>query len=298
MRAFHEIRDTGGSSGKAYRGADPGGTASAHEATTPRHLTREAQASPKDRGERAATGVRVRAPRNTPVSDGLVVGIDCATRTVRAICVDASGGVLAQAARELPAPVRSAPGHSEQDARAWWPAVAATLRELTALLGSDARRIVALAPATTSGTIVLADGDGEPLGPALLYDDVRAHNEAERAQRLGAERWERAGLQIGSSFALAKLAWLAGRPQGLEGAAHAWSTADLIVARLLGRPGPSDWSHALKTGYDPLERSWAHDVLEALGIPSTLLPEVERPTHLAGELSADAAGLIVVFAND
>jgi D-ribulokinase len=223
------------------------------------------------------------------MSEGLVVGIDCATRDVRVICVDSSGRVLAGAARELPSPLRPAPGHSEQDAHAWWPALAAALRELTAILGSDARRIVALAPATTSGTIVLTDRDGTPLGPALLYDDTRAHVEAERAQRLGAARWERAGLQIGPSFALAKLAWLAARPQVFEGVAHAWSTADLIVARLLGRPGPSDWSHALKSGYDPVERSWAYDVLEALGIPATLLPEVEPPTHLAGVLSASAA---------
>lgn len=223
------------------------------------------------------------------MSDGLVVGVDCATRAVRVICVDRDGAVLAKAARELPAPLRAAPGHSEQDARAWWPAVAGALRELTAVLGSDAHRIVALAPATTSGTIVLADRDGEPLGPALLYDDARAQVEAERAQRLGAARWERAGLQIGPSFALAKLAWLAARPQGLDGAAHAWSAADLIVARLLGRPGPTDWSHALKSGYDPVERSWAYDVLAALEIPAALLPEVERPAHLAGTLGAPAA---------
>jgi sugar (pentulose or hexulose) kinase len=228
------------------------------------------------------------------MSEALVVGIDCATRDVRVVCVDARGGVLAEVTRELPPPLRPAPGHSEQDARSWWPALAAALRELTALLGSDRRRIVAVAPAATSGTIVLVDCDGEPLGPALLYDDARARTEAERAQRLGEARWERAGLQIGPSFALAKLAWLAGRPQGLEGAAHAWSAADLIVARLLGRPGPSDWSHALKTGYDPVERSWAYDVLDALRIPASLLPTVERPTHLAGalgEAAADETGL-------
>ncbi|NEA11037.1 carbohydrate kinase, partial [Streptomyces sp. SID10692] len=61
-----------------------------------------------------------------------MIGVDVATASVRAVCVDGRGRVLAEAREDLPAPVRTAPGTSEQDARAWWPAVRSALRRTTA----------------------------------------------------------------------------------------------------------------------------------------------------------------------
>ena len=218
----------------------------------------------------------------------LVAGIDIATAEVRVVCVDPHGVVVAEAAAPLP-PVRREDGRAEQDARAWWPAVAGALRRVTGRLGEERTRIVAVAPATTSGTLVLSDAGGEPVGAALMYDDARATAEAAEADELGRGRWAAYGLRIGPSFALAKLAWLARQPRALDGVAHAWAPADLVVARLLGRTGPTDWSHALKTGYDLGRREWPADVLEALRIPADLLPDVQPPASCAGHVCAAAA---------
>ncbi len=215
----------------------------------------------------------------------LVAGIDVATQDARVVVADTRGRIVASAAAPLPPPSRPGPGRAEQDARAWWPAVAEALRSAT---GSVAGRIVAVAPTATSGTIVPVDGAGEPLRPALLYDDRRAAAEAERAQELGRERWDAYGLRIGPSFALPKLAWLA-REGALAGAARVWSAADLVVARLTAGDPPTDWSHALKSGYDLVRREWPAEVLEALGVPLTLLPRVGRPASAAGRVSAPAA---------
>lgn len=45
--------------------------------------------------------------------------------------------------------------------------------------------------------------------------------------------------------------WLAHNAAGVHRLAHA---SDVIVAGLVGRPTPTDWSHALKSGYDPEAR--------------------------------------------
>lgn len=223
------------------------------------------------------------------MTDGLVVGIDIATSDVRAICVDAQGTVLAEAANSLPPVHRPRPGWAEQDVRALWPTVAAVLRRTTALVGGRRGAVVAVAPATTSGTVMLADRRGEPMGPALAYDDTRARSEAARAQEAGRARWDALGLRVTPSFTLAKLAWFAAHSDGFDGVAHAWSAADLVVSRLLGTPGPTDWSHALKGGYDLIRHEWPLDVYETLGVPPTLLPAVQSPASLAGRVSASAA---------
>jgi sugar (pentulose or hexulose) kinase len=228
--------------------------------------------------------------RRADLPPGIVAGVDIATQGVRAVCSDAGGRVLGAGEQALPAPHRPAPGWVEQDATTWWPAVAGALRAATGALDPAARaRIVAVTVSGTSGTVVLADRRGEPMGPALLYSDGRAAADAELAQRAGATRWRRLGLRIAPSFGLPKLAWLCRQPGVRDAAAHAWSATDLVVGRLLGASPPTDWSHALKSGYDALRLEWPADVYDALDVPLRLLPDVLPPTASAGLVGADAS---------
>ena len=133
---------------------------------------------------------------------GVVVGLDVATANVRAMAVDGSGGIHAEASVPLPEPVSPRPGWVEQDAAGWWPAAVSVLREVSAALGQASGSVVAVAVCATSGTVVALDSDGVPVGPALLYSDQRAAEEAAAAQAAGAERWQRLGLRIQPSFGL------------------------------------------------------------------------------------------------
>ncbi|MGI8983446.1 MAG: FGGY family carbohydrate kinase, partial [Acidimicrobiales bacterium] len=101
----------------------------------------------------------------------LVAGIDLATAHARVAVAAGDGRVVARASAPIAPPRRPAPGTSEQAARSWWPAVATALREA---LAGVAGEVVAVAVSATSGTVVLADRSGEPVGPAVLYDDSRA----------------------------------------------------------------------------------------------------------------------------
>ncbi len=193
--------------------------------------------------------------------ENVYVGIDLGTGSARALAVGTDGAVRGAGA----APLRSAREgeRHEQDPRSWWPAVAAACRE--ALEGIDRERVRAVATCATSGTIVLADRDGEPTTPALMYDDGRA---AEQAQRLG----------LPTSWALPKLHWLLEHEPAAAGARLAHQ-ADLITRRLAGRVVESDASHALKTGYDAERASFRHagdlrDILPAVVASGTRLGAV------------------------
>ncbi|OIV36180.1 carbohydrate kinase [Mangrovactinospora gilvigrisea] len=224
-------------------------------------------------------------------SSGVVVGIDVATANVRVLCVDpADGRVAATGGAPLPPPERGPGGRAEQDARAWWPAVAAALRKATSQLPRGGREVLGLAVSATSGTIVLADGAGEPLGPALMYDDRRAADRNALAQQAAAPRWAELGISVGPTAALGRIAELAAAtPSGAPGARRLLHTPDLLGLHLTGHPVPVDWSHTLKSGYDPLRGEWAAEALDALGIPAHWLPEVLPPASLAGRVCAGAA---------
>lgn len=219
----------------------------------------------------------------------LVVGIDMATAAVRAAAMDAGGTLHAEAATRLPRPAVPRPGWSEQDAGAWWPAACRVLMEVTRRLGDRSRSVVAVTVCSTSGTVVAFDRRGDVIGPALMYADQRAADEARIAQGAAAQRWQTLGLRIQPSFGIAKWAWLMKQPDVAGRVTRLGHASDVVVGRLTGAPAPTDWSHALKSGYDPLRREWVSEAMDALDIPSALLPDVLRPTEFAGNICAAAA---------
>ncbi|WP_255953605.1 FGGY-family carbohydrate kinase [Streptomyces odontomachi] len=216
----------------------------------------------------------------------VVAGIDVATAAVRVLCTDAHGRVAAEGRAELPQPVRGPGGRSEQDAGAWWPATAAALRQATSALPGRGREVVAVAVSATSGTLVPADADGVLLAPALMYDDRRAADLNARAQELGAARWRSLGLTVGPTAALGRLVWCV---RTHPAARHVLHTPEVLGRWLTGGPVAADWSHTLKTGYDPREGGWATEVFDAFDVPEHLLPRVQPPGTQAGTVCAMAA---------
>jgi len=73
------------------------------------------------------------------------------------------------------ASIRSDDVRHEQDPEVWWESVGEAARKVTVDLGD--RRIEGLAICSTSGTILLADDEGHPLTPAIMYNDGRASEE-------------------------------------------------------------------------------------------------------------------------
>ncbi|WP_020664296.1 FGGY-family carbohydrate kinase [Amycolatopsis benzoatilytica] len=220
------------------------------------------------------------------MNERVSVGIDVATAGVRAFAVR-GGSVLATASASLPAPVRTGDGRSEQDPSAWWPAVGSVLTELTAALPQRGAEVSAVAIAATSGTIVGVDAMGEPVTPALMYDDRRGADSNAKAAELGADRWRRLGSGVSPTAALGRIAWLAEHTETV-GVRH---TPEVIAAVLTGHPVAADWSHALKSGYDPLAGEWPSEVFAGLGVAEDMLPPVVAPTTVLGEVSVPVAGL-------
>ncbi|MGI5273946.1 FGGY-family carbohydrate kinase [Nonomuraea sp. CA-218870] len=211
------------------------------------------------------------------------IGIDLGTQSVRAMAVDADGRVLGAAVRPLTSH-RDGVRH-EQDPEEWWAALAAATRE--ALREVPAGRIEGVAVDATSGTVLLTTPDGTPLTPALMYDDRRAAGLVDRVNAVGAPVWERLGYRrMQANWALPKLLWLlADAPPGAR-AAH---QSDFVNRRLCGREVATDLSNALKTGVDLIDERWPSDVLSALGVPTSALPEVVRPGTRIGAVCAEAA---------
>ena len=188
----------------------------------------------------------------------VVLGIDIGTSGVRVAAVGRDLRVLAMASVPLAAPVQN-DGHATQDPELWWQATDAALRALDC----SGLSIVALAIDGTSGTIVAVDCDGKPLGSGSMYNDVA---DAELVSKVAAvARRETAAL--GGTSPLARALRLR------AGAFQILHQADWVVGRMTGFFGMTDENNALKTGYDPVTRSWPNWIA-ATGLDPSLLPKV------------------------
>ncbi len=199
------------------------------------------------------------------------LGIDLGTQSVRALAVTAGGTVLGRGSAPLGG--RREGVRHEQDPGEWWEAVRTASR--AALLTLTGVRIGGVAVCGTSGTVLLTDAEGRPTGPALMYDDGRAADEAARLREKG--------LAVQDTWALPKALWLV-REHGAKG--RVTHQPDVVTARLTGGPVPADSSHALKTGYDLQRDAWPDIALD--------LPEVVRPGTRLGAVcpaAAEATGI-------
>jgi hypothetical protein len=228
------------------------------------------------------------------VSRPLFIGLDLGTSGCRAMAIDADGRLQAQAAIALPAPLRQG-ARAEQAPELWWRGVADCLAALLPQISAKAVRAIAVDG--TSGTLLLVDTDGEPLGPALMYNDGRSQAEAQRIAAVA----PRESAAHGASAALAKLLHL--KPGAA--ARYAVHQADWVVGRLTGHWGVSDENNCLKLGFDAIRKQWP-DWLDALGIDRRLLPKVLFPgtpvasikPTLAAELGLPPETLIVAGTTD
>jgi sugar (pentulose or hexulose) kinase len=218
------------------------------------------------------------------VTGALVLGLDLGTGGARALCVRAEGPGAGEVVGEGAAPLRSrrtVDGGHEQDPREW--IAAARLAVAEAVRGLDEPGAVrALCVDGTSGSVVGVGEDLRPVTAGLMYDDARG-------LALLPELEARTGEGLGGRGALARLAWLEReRPDELARAAHLLHQADLVAADLRGATPVSDWSNALKTGFDAAAERWLPglDALEGL---RPRLPEVVAPGAVLGPVAPDAA---------
>ena len=193
------------------------------------------------------------------------LGIDLGTSGIRTFLIDASDHIIAEARTDIRAPLRQGEA-IEQDPQIWWQGLCEVLQQLANKTSLASVR--ALAVAGTSGTILLADKQGQPLHAALMYNDSRAHQQLARLTQVAP-----ANSPVHSaSSGLAKLLWLSEQPFARD-ARYALHQADWIAGTLAGRFGFSDPNNALKTGYDAEHGCWP-DWMQQLPRISDWLPKV------------------------
>jgi sugar (pentulose or hexulose) kinase len=222
----------------------------------------------------------------------LVVGVDCSTTACKVIFWGANGRAVAEGRAPI-ALANPAPDAYEQDAEAWWRALALASRRAAAAAGPRAlARLDALCVTHQRETVVVTDDDGRPLAPALVWMDARCRPHVRRAREaLGEDELHRASGKVPCTTpSVYKLMGLFERNPSLDPArvraleVHAW-----LALRLTGRLATS-LASADPTGLVDMRRgAWAADVARFAGLDPSRLPALVPPGAPLGPLLPRAA---------
>ncbi len=224
------------------------------------------------------------------MAEPLFLGLDVGTSGVKAILVAQSGDVVASATSPLTMATPQ-PGWAEQDPEAWWQA---TLSSIAAVRARQAgAHVAAIGISGQMHSSVFLDRAGAVIRPALLWCDGRTTAEcAEITTRVGGEERLRdlASNPALEGFTLPKVLWLRRHePTAFARLATVLLPKDYIRYRLTGELAtePSDASATLM--YDTAHLRWSEDIMHAVELPMSLLPNVGPSAGVLGRVSADAA---------
>lgn len=211
----------------------------------------------------------------------VVLGIDIGTSGVRIAATDETNALKAMATAPIVAPVTDF-GRAWQDPQLWWNATLAAF----AGLKLDGLHVRAVAIDGTSGTILAVNADGSPASLGSMYNDVC--DTANLAKIAAVAPRDTAAL--GSTSPLARAMELAG--QG----ARILHQADWILGKLSGRYDVTDENNALKSGYDPVTRTWPHWITRT-GFDTRLLPTVVPAGTRIGSITEEMAAQLGLPSN-
>lgn len=209
----------------------------------------------------------------------VVLGVDSSTQSTKVLAVDAdSGRVLARG--QAPHTVSGGAGR-ETDPEVWWSALQDTLGQIAPY----AEQAAAVSVGGQQHGLVVLDGQGRPLRPALLWNDVRSAPQAEAlVERHGADWWaERFGSVPGASFTVAKWEWLrAHEPEAAAAARAVRLPHDFLTERLSGA-AVTDRGDVSGTGWwESAGETYDEALLAEVGLDPKLLPAVLGPGEAAG----------------
>ena len=227
-----------------------------------------------------------------------VGAVDQGTTSTRFVVVDHTGRIVGIDQREHTQSYPR-PGWVEHDPMEIWRNTEAVVAGGLAAAGVTAADLAAVGVTNQRETTVLWDRTtGAPLAPAIVWQDTRTDTLVDQlAADGGADRFRaRCGLPLATYFSGPKVRWLLDHDPRIRAAADAGEAAfgtidSWLLWNLTGRhlTDVTNASRTMLMGLDTL--AWDPTLLDAIGVPASVLPGIEASVAVYGEGRGVLAGV-------
>ena len=217
----------------------------------------------------------------------VLVGLDVGTVGARAVAVDSSGEILAEASSEYPLH-SPRPGWTEQDPEDWWEGA----KEVLAKVASEAGEVAGIGLTGQMHGSVFLDSSDRVVRPALLWNDQRTQAQCDAiTDAVGPERLiSISGNPALTGFQAPKILWLRDEePENYGRVSRVLLPKDYVRLRLTGEYATDASDAAGTLLLDMRARDWSAEILDALEIPHEWMPEVYEGPENTGALRESVA---------
>jgi len=220
-----------------------------------------------------------------------VLALDQGTTSCRAILFDRDSNIKGVAQKEF-TQIYPKAGWVEHNAEEIWSTQYGVIAEVIAKTGINPEEIAAIGITNQRETTVVWDKNtGKPVYNAIVWQCRRTAGICDELKAKGMEQAFRSktGLVVDAYFSGTKVKWILDNVEGAREKAEngelLFGTMDtwLIWKLTGGKVHVTDYSNASRTlMYNIRELCWDEELLEALGVPSSMLPEVKPSSEVYG----------------
>ena len=228
-----------------------------------------------------------------------VMALDQGTTSSRCILFDKQGNICSVAQKEF-TQYYPKPGWVEHDPHEIWSSQLEVAKEAMAGIGTGTESIEAIGITNQRETTIVWDKrSGLPVYPAIVWQCRRTADIVDELEKEGfADVIRRkTGLIPDAYFSGTKIKWILDNIHGAREAAEKgnllFGTVDtwLIWKLTGGKVHVTDYTNASRTMlFDIHKKQWDQEILDKLGIPSSMLPKVKPSSCIYGYTSEELLG--------
>lgn len=222
----------------------------------------------------------------------LLLGVDIGTGGCKTTIIDIDGNFIADGYTEYPS-YHYQPGWFEEKADEWLPAMVSSLQTTLARGRVSADMIMGMAIDSSAHNAVLLDKNDFILRNTIMWPDQRSVKEVEFLKENYQDMIRKATFHLPSpTWTLPQLMWVRdNEPQVFRRMNRVMFVNDYVRYQLTGVWGTDHIQAQGSLLFDNNSWSWSKDICDICGISLDVLPQVSRPTDIAGYITREAAAL-------
>ncbi|CAH1595204.1 glycerol kinase [Vibrio jasicida] len=228
-----------------------------------------------------------------------IVALDQGTTSSRAVILDHDANIVSVAQREF-TQIYPEAGWVEHDPMEIWATQSSTLVEALAKTGIRSDQLVGIGITNQRETTIVWNKEtGKPVYNAIVWQCRRTADICEELKARGLEDYVRdnTGLVLDPYFSGTKVKWILDNVEGAREEAEAgkllFGTVDtwLVWKMTQGRVHVTDYTNASRTMlFNINDLCWDQKMLDELGIPASMMPEVKRSSEIYGQTNIGGKG--------
>ncbi|WP_045466533.1 glycerol kinase GlpK [Vibrio hyugaensis] len=228
-----------------------------------------------------------------------IVALDQGTTSSRAVILDHDANIVSVAQREF-TQIYPEAGWVEHDPMEIWATQSSTLVEALAKTGIRSDQLVGIGITNQRETTIVWNKEtGKPVYNAIVWQCRRTADICEELKARGLEDYVRdnTGLVLDPYFSGTKVKWILDNVEGAREDAEAgkllFGTVDtwLVWKMTQGRVHVTDYTNASRTMlFNINDLCWDQKMLDEMGIPASMMPEVKRSSKIYGQTNIGGKG--------